>query len=460
MRATSPTPSADGSDRGSLPYELPASVRAVRPRLLGTLFAAQVGGSTGQSISLAIGSIVAADITGNNTWSGLPVGIAALGGALASYFLSRVMVRRGRRPGLALGYQLAVLGSCLGMAGAIDRSFSLLLLGMFLFGIGNASNLLTRFAAADVSLPAQRGRAIGLIVGGATLGAILGPNLLAVAARVAEGVGLPLSGSAFLVGVVGFGVAAILVDLLLRPDPLTVASQLHRSAPQGLPQGPAGFSLAASPVSQQGRTGRSVREVLKLPRVRIAVGALMTSQLVMIGTTSTAAVYLHDQGHGVEIIGLATAFHLGGMYATSPFAGWLCDRIGRLPVILLGSVLLIGAIVFAAITPGTAGVLVSTALLLNGVGWNFAFVGGSTLLTDALEPAERTSMQGMSDLATGLMGALGSTFGGIILQSWGFPILNGVGLVLVLGPLAVAWLGRSALSTRPLDVSEAAAPSA
>ena len=432
MRATSPAP-ADTASASALP----PGIAAVRPRLLGTLFAAEVSGSTGHSISLAVGSIVAADITGSNTWSGLPVGVAALGAALASHFLSRVMARRGRRPGLALGYQLAVLGSCLGMAGAIGRSFPLLLFGMFLFGIGNASNLLSRFAAADVSPMAQRGRAIGLIVGGATLGAILGPNLLALAARLAEAVGLPLSGSAFLVGIVGFGVAAVLVDALLRPDPLTIASQLHVPASG----------------ARQGHGGRPLREILKLPRVRIAVGALMTSQLVMIGTTSTAAVYLHDQGHGVDIIGLATAFHLGGMYATSPIAGWLCDRIGRVPVILIGTVVLVGAIVFAAITPGTQGVLVSTALLLNGVGWNFAFVGGSALLTDALEPAERTSMQGLADLATGLMGALGSTLGGMILQGWGFPILNGVGLVLVLGPLAMGWLGRSALRARAAEAA-------
>jgi MFS family permease len=427
--------------------------------LLGTLFAAEVAGSTGHSISLAVGSIVAADITGSNTWSGLPVGIAALGAALASVFLSRVMARRGRRPGLALGYQLAVLGSCLGMAGAIGRSFPLLLFGMFLFGIGNASNLLSRFAAADVSPVQQRGRSIGLIVGGATLGAILGPNLLAYAARIAEVAGLPLSGSAFLVGIVGFGVAAVLVDLLLRPDPLTVAAQLNAST-GGASPAPTGFVGAGLAPPNRRPSGRPLRAILKVPRVRIAVGALMTSQLVMIGTTSTAAVYLHDQGHGVDIIGLATAFHLGGMYATSPIAGWLCDRIGRVTVILLGTVLLIGAIIFAAVTPGTDGVLVSTALLLNGVGWNFAFVGGSTLLTDALEPEERTSTQGLADLATGLMGALGSTLGGVILQSWGFPVLNGIGLVLVLGPLALGWLSRAALAARSLDPAEAAAPSA
>jgi MFS family permease len=208
----------------------PAGIAAARPRLLGTLLGAQVCGSTAHSITLAVGSIVAADITGSNTWSGLPVGTAALGAALSSLWLSRLMARLGRRRGLALGYQLAVLGSGLGMAGAIGRSFPLLLLGMVLFGVGNASNLLSRFAAADVSPATQRGRAIGLIVGGATVGSIVGPNLLALATQAAHAIGLPIEGSAFLIGVVGFGLAALLIDALLRPDPLAIARQMHDSA--------------------------------------------------------------------------------------------------------------------------------------------------------------------------------------------------------------------------------------
>jgi MFS family permease len=96
---------------------------------------------------------------------------------------------------------------------------------------------------------------------------------------------------------------------------------------------------------------------------------------------------------------------------------------------------------------------------LNGIGWNFAFVSGSALLTDALEPAERTSMQGFADLMTGLMGALGSTLGGIVLQSWGFAALNAAGAVLVLGPLAVTWLGRAAFAPQASERSEAPASS-
>ena len=121
---------------------------SVRGKLMATLFVAQVCGSTGQSIGMAVGSIVAASITGTNTWSGLPIAVGALGTALASWPLARLMARSGRRPGLALGYGLAVIGALLTMMGVGVRSFSLLLGGMALFGIASTSNLLARYAAA------------------------------------------------------------------------------------------------------------------------------------------------------------------------------------------------------------------------------------------------------------------------------------------------------------------------
>src|ERR1700675_3373955 len=155
-----------------------ATAKSARPRLMATLFVAQVCGSTGQSIGMAVGSIVAASITGTNTWSGLPIAVGALGTALASWPLARLMARSGRRPGLALGYGLAVIGALLTMMGVGVRSFSLLLGGMALFGIASTSTLLARYAAADVTSPAQRGRAMGLIVWGSTIGSILGAKLM------------------------------------------------------------------------------------------------------------------------------------------------------------------------------------------------------------------------------------------------------------------------------------------
>jgi MFS family permease len=406
---------------------------STRTKLMVTLFAAQVCGATAHSLSMAVGGIMAATITGTNTTSGLPVGVAALGAALASWPLARWMAVAGRRPGLALGYALGGAGTVLGMIGVTVHNFSLFLLGMTLFGLGSTSNLLARYAAADVSPGARRGRAMGFIVWGSAGGAILGPNLLAPALALGNRLGIDRAASAFLISVAGYGVAALLIELFLRPDPLAVARRLQADAESGRPVSPP----------------RSLGAILGDARIQIALAALTIGQFVMISTTSTSPVYLHDQGHSVQIIGVGTSLHLGGMYVTSPLSGWLADRFGRLPTIGAGALLLIGSTILAGFVPGSDSALVILGLFLNGVGWNLSFVAGSALLTDALSPSERASTQGLADLLMSLMGALGSTAGGMILGLWGFTILNVVGATLVLAPLAVTLLRRPAPLSAP-----------
>jgi MFS family permease len=324
-----------------------------------------------------------------------------------------------------------VIGAILGLVGAAARSFPLMLAGMTLFGVASTSNLLARYAAADVSPGAQRGRAMGLIVWGSTLGSIVGPNLMAPALRLGQWLGVEATASAFLVSVGSYALAALLVHVMLRPDPLAVARRLEADV---------------SPGRVAGRR-RDFGAILGDVRVQIALAALSVSQFVMIATTSTSPVYLHDQGHSVRIIGIGVSLHLGGMYIASPLSGWLCDRFGRLLMIAVGA-----PHPHRGGDAGGAGAghgsrcLVIGALFLNGVGWNLAFVSASALLTDALAPAERASVQGFADLIMGLMGAVGSAVGGMVLGIWGFAVLNAVGAALVLGPLMLTLLRRPALS--------------
>ena len=236
------------------------------------------------------------------------------------------MDRAGRRPGLVLGYALAVLGTLLGMVGVTVGSFAVLLIGMSLFGVSQTANLLSRYAAADVSPGDQRGRAMGLIVWGSSAGSMLGPNLMEPALRVGNSLGVAPAASAFLISLAGYALAAIVIELLLRPDPLAIARELH-----------------AVEASRRGlEPARSLGAILGDVRVQLALATLTISQFVMIATTSTSPVYLHDQGHGVRTIGVAVSLHLGGMYVASPLSGWLCDRVGRLPMIGVGAMVLIG----------------------------------------------------------------------------------------------------------------------
>jgi MFS family permease len=265
------------------------------------------------------------------------------------------------------------------------------------------------------------------------VGAIIGPNLMVPAARLGALVGISSVASSFLISVAAFATAAVLIQALLRPDPLAVARQIEQ------------LEQRATSVTQRARV-RPSREIFREPRVIIALAAMTTGQLVMIGTTSTAPLYLHDQGHQATVIGLSVSLHLGGMYVGSPLSGWLCDRFGRLPMIGLGGAILLVALAIAGFTPGSESGLVMFGLFLNGIGWNLAFVSGSALLTDALSPEERTSIQGLADLATGLMGALGSALGGMILGTLGFAMLNALFGLTLLVPMAASWLQRAALT--------------
>ena len=214
-----------------------------------------------------------------------------------------------------------------------------MLFGMALFGIASTSNLLARYAAADVSRPEQRGRAMGLIVGGSALGSIIGPNLMAPALALGARLDIPATASPFLVSVAGYGVAAVLTVLFLRPDPLALARRDAAEADAGRPAGLA----------------RSLGAILADVRVQIALATLSISQFVMISTTSTSPLYLHDQGHTVGTIGIAVSLHLAGMYVASPLSGWLADRFGRMPVIAAGALMLIFAVALAGLAPGQAG---------------------------------------------------------------------------------------------------------
>src|SRR5258706_8664925 len=161
------------------------------------------------------------------------------------------------------------------MAAVTVRSFPLLLAGMALFGISQTSNLLSRYAAADVSPGTQRGRAMGLIVWGSAIGSLIGPNLMAPTVRIGALVGVSPAASAFLISLAGYGLAALLIQIFLRPDPLAIARRLQRIA-----DGAGALERA-----------RSLGAILGDLRVQVALATLTISQFVMISTTSTSPVY-------------------------------------------------------------------------------------------------------------------------------------------------------------------------
>jgi MFS family permease len=221
----------------------PAAIPAAQARIRRALIAEVALGSTGYIAAITIGTLVVQDLLGSSALAGVPSATVVLGASSGSILLSSLMARRGRRPGLVLGYAVAVVGALLAASAVVARSFPLLIVGTILLGWGNSANQLSRYAAADMVPPAKRANAISLVVWASTVGAVIGPSLVAPAGALASSVGLPELAGPYLVPVVVVTLSAILSFALLRPDPMALAdhaisgadpaSRLHCSRSSG-----------------------------------------------------------------------------------------------------------------------------------------------------------------------------------------------------------------------------------
>ena len=410
----------------------PAELERLRRRTVATLVAGVALGSTGHIAAVTVATIVATDIAGGMTaWSGAPGATVVLGAAAGAVGLSAVMVRSGRRFGLVLGYVVSVIGALMATVAIIGSSLPLLLVGTVLIGFGNASNQLSRYTAADLAPPKRRASAIGLVVWGATIGAVVGPNLVAPAGKLALALGLPELSGAYLVPIVFVGAAAILSFALLRPDPYDLADASSRHDVEG---------------ARDASTAVSVASVLARPNVPVAIVALVAGQFVMVLIMTMTPLHMAEHGHDLAAVGVVISGHTFGMFGLSPISGRLTDRFGSVPVILAGLMTVAFASILAAVAPPEGGALLFVALFLLGYGWNLGYVAGSALLTTGLSLAERTRVQGLTDGLIWSSAAVASLGSGIVLAYAGYAILGLLGAALVVGPTLLVVARRSTVA--------------
>ncbi|MBX7268369.1 MFS transporter [Micromonospora sp. Llam7] len=442
---------------------LPAHPAAapIQRRTLRLLFTTQVVGGIGVTIGIAVGALLAAEIAGTAV-AGLAQSAAVVGGALLAVPVTRIITGHGRRPGLAFAYGVGALGGVLVVLAAATRWVPLLFLGMLLFGGGAAANLQARYAAVDLAEPHRRARQLSLIVWATTLGAVAAPNFAALADRTTRGWGLPALSGPFAFSAVAFVVAAGVLLVWLRPDPLLTARRLAAAHPGDPVPGeapapaPGVAPVAAEPVAvpappaRRGPGMRAAWSVVRArPAARLGVAAVAVGHLVMVAVMAMTPVHLREY-YAVEevlpVVGLVLSLHIAGMYALAPVVGWLTDRAGRRPVILGG----IGTLLAACAVAGTAGhdtLRLTIGLILLGLGWSATMVAGSTLLSESVPDAVRPSAQGLSDLVMGLAGAVAGAASGFVMQVAGYPVLT------LLAAVAVAPL--LALALRPVPVGAA-----
>jgi MFS family permease len=414
------------------PLDLPLSrLDDLRGRTVKVLFSEVALGSTGHIAAVTVATIVAKDLGGSASIAGAPAAAVVLGAALGATSLSWLMSRRGRRPGLAAGYAVGVLGALVAVTAIVGRSLPQLLVGSLLIGFGNSSNQLSRYAAADLYPADRRGTALGIVVWAATVGAVLGPNLVGPSGEIAMNLGLPMNAGPYLVPVVLVGLAAILSFALLRPDPYDLADR-HGS--------PAAVSASDEPLGV----------IFRRPAVLVSIVALIVGQFVMVLIMTMTPLHMTDHGHDLPSVGLVLSAHTFGMYALAPVSGRLADRFGSARVIYAGLAILAVSGVLAAIAPVGDDRLLLVALFLLGFGWNLGYVAGSALLSSGVSIVERTRIQGLADGLIWSTAAIASLGSGVLVASAGYATLGVLGAVLVVIPAWVLTVRRGGLATGPL----------
>ena len=208
-------------------------VAAIQRRTLSVLFVTQIITGVGVAIGASVGALLAAELAGVSM-SGLVQSALVVAAALFALPATAIVYAQGRRWSLAAGYSVAAVGAIVIVAAAVRSSSPLLFLGFFLFGGASTASLQARYAAVDLAPAAQRGRHLSLIVWGTTLGAVVGPMLAPLAGASLDDYGVPTLAGPFVVSALLFGIATLVLLLLLRPDPAAVArSSLGETAARG-----------------------------------------------------------------------------------------------------------------------------------------------------------------------------------------------------------------------------------
>ncbi|MFC7897017.1 MFS transporter [Streptomyces sp. NPDC057381] len=398
------------------------SLPETQKRILVILLASQILSGVGLAAGVTVAALLAQDMLHSTTLAGLPSALLTAGSALAAVTIGRVSQTRGRRPGLAAGYLAGAIGGAgVVVAAALDNP-ALLFISLFLYGAGTAANLQARYAGADLAAPRHRARALSTVLVATTLGGVVGPNLTAPAGHLATALALPPLSGLFLVSSAAFAMAALTLLIWLRPDPLLLARTLPSE-----PEGPERTGTGPAPATH------------RRPGLPLGVLVMVLSQLVMVAIMTMTPVHMHDHGHGTAASGLVIALHVGAMYLPSPLTGALTDRYGPSVTAAASGLTLLAAGILAATAPADSVLLLTVALILLGIGWNFGLVSGTTIITNAVPLATRAKTQGMVDVAIAIAGATGGMTSGIVVAAASYPFLalTGAAFALALLPAVI-----------------------
>ena len=388
---------------------------AITRRITSVLFATKSLHSMGLVVTITVSSIIAVRLTGSEASAGLPATLSTLGRVAGAYPFGWLMDRLGRRLGLSVGFMAAIVGAAAGALAVLQGIYWIFLAGSFLIGMSSSAMEQTRYIAAEVAPVGRRANAIGLIVFSGAVGALGSRMVMGINERLTETTGIPNLAGPWLLTIVLMGIAMLLNQVLLRPDPLRLRRQLASGEDR----------RETGPV----QSARSMGQIFSRPNVLLAVTMMALAQLGMVVVMVVTPLQIEHEGYGTLSISTALMLHTLGMFAFASITGWLISRLGRMPVVWLGLLLMAGA----GLVGYYAGSLTFLyfAIFLLGLGWNLCYIVGSTLLSDELISQERGRVQGISEMVVGMGAVVGSLTSGSVYGAYGFSGANMVVLIVV-----------------------------
>lgn len=389
----------------------PASSRTnpVQRRSVRTLATSQVFSGIAVAGSIPAGSLIAASIADSEAYAGLAQTAGVLGAAIFALPLARIALSKGRRTALSSGYAIGAAGALVVILGAVTWNIWLILVGCLFVGVASASGYQARYAATDLATPDHRARSLSFVVWAATIGAVAGPNLLNVSGQLGMWLGLPQLSGPYVVALVALVIAAGVLFTFLRPDPYLESLRIR-----------------THPLKKHPRLRDGIEHLRTRPRAVLGIAAIAIGHVTMVMVMVMTPVHMAHVDVTLQLIGLVISVHVAGMYAFSPLVGAAVDRFGRIQVVFAGIGILLTSCLLAGMAAADDVVLLGIGLFLLGLGWSCTLIAGSTLVTDATDPDERPSVQGLSDLVMNGAGALGGVVAGVVVFASSYAVLCAV----------------------------------
>lgn len=401
--------------------------RALYKRTLLVVLLSQTLGGAGLAAGITVGALLAQEMLGMDSLTGLPSALFTLGSALAAYVVGRITQQKGRRVGLSAGFFTGAVGALGVVMAAALNNVPILFLALFIYGAGTATNLQARYTGADLASKQQRAKSVSIAMVATTFGAVAGPNLVTPMGWVAEFFSLPALAGPFMLAVVAYGAAGLVFYLFLKPDPLLVARMIEERKEQVEQE------VVQASVSHQ-RTG-------------IVVGAsvLVLSHVVMVAIMTMTPVHMQHHGSTLSAVGMVIGLHVASMYLPSLVTGSLVDKVGRVKMVVASAITLAVAGLIAAFATDGSVVMLTAALMLLGLGWNFGLISGTAIIVDSTTLQNRAKIQGSIDVGVAIGGATGSILSSVIVAHSSYAMLGFIGtyLSLLLVPVLLwAWRMR------------------